>query len=36
MEEDLKKEKLYDLLLEAGEAKPGKNINFLDLLEGNY
>jgi len=36
MKEDLKKEKLYDLLLEKGKAKPGKSINFLDLLEGNY
>jgi len=36
MEENLKKEKLYDLLLEKGKAKPGKNINFLDLIEGNY
>lgn len=36
MKEDLKKEKLYGLLLEEGKVKPGKNINFLDLLEGNY
>jgi trigger factor len=36
MKEDLKKEKLYDLLLEKGKAKPGESINFLDLLEGNY
>jgi len=36
IKEDLKKEKLYDLLLEKGKAKPGKSINFLDLLEGNY
>jgi len=36
MKEDLKKEKLYDLLLENGKVKPGKSINFLDLLEGNY
>lgn len=36
MEENLKKEKLYDLLLEKGKAKPGKSINFLDLIEGNY
>ena len=36
MEEDLKKEKLYDLLLEKGKAKPGESINFLDLLERNY
>lgn len=36
MKEDLKKEKLYDLLLEAGKAKPGESINFLDLIEGNY
>lgn len=36
IEEDLKKEKLYDLLLEKGKAKPGASINFLDLLEGNY
>ncbi|MBA7539653.1 Trigger factor [subsurface metagenome] len=36
IKEDLEKEKLYDLFLEKGKAKPGESINFLDLLKGNY
>jgi trigger factor len=33
---DLKNEKLYDRLLEAGRAKKGKKVKFLDLAQGNY
>jgi trigger factor len=33
---DLKNEKLYDLLLEAGVPKKGKKVKFLDLAQGNY
>ena len=33
---DLKNEKLYDRLLEAGRSKKGKKVKFLDLVQGNY
>jgi trigger factor len=33
---DLKNEKLYDLLLEGGTRKKGKEVKFLDLVQGNY
>jgi trigger factor len=34
--QDLKNEKLYDLLLESATAKKGKSIKFLDLAQSNY
>jgi trigger factor len=34
--QDLKNEKLYDLLLEAAAAKKGKSVKFLDLAQSNY
>ncbi len=34
--DDLKAEKTYDLLLQQNTARPGKEIKFLDLVQGNY
>lgn len=34
--QDMKNEKLYDLLLEGAAAKKGKSVKFLDLAQTNY
>ncbi len=36
LKHDIKKEKLYDLLLESAAGNKGKEIKFLDLARGNY
>ncbi len=36
LKSDIKTEKLYDILLESAARKKGKEINFLDLIQGNY
>jgi trigger factor len=34
--QDMKNEKLYDLILEGAVAKKGKSVKFLDLVQSNY
>ena len=33
---DVRNERLYDQLLAASELKKGKNLSYLDLVQGNY
>ena len=34
--QDMKNEKLYDLIMAAATSKKGKSVKFLDLAQSNY
>jgi trigger factor len=36
LEQDLKNEKLFDILIDSGTRKKGQKVKFLDLAQGNY